>query len=196
MTQTRAATRGLSGTRRRSGPAGSAAPAARVLRRLRYLAAVAAQPSLAGPPIALGRRCSIRLGPSGSLLRGTGLTLADGFSAVFDAPVSIGSDVFFNRDANLSVYAGLTVGDGCRFGERFSLHDEDHVADRGTVSGDYLVSPIRIGARVWIGANVVVLRGVSIGDDAVIGAGAVVLDDVPPGGLAVGVPARTVRTGS
>ncbi len=54
--------------------------------------------------------------------------------------------------------------------------------------------PVCIGERVWIGANVTILPGVTIGDRAVIGAGAVVNRDIPAGTLAVGVPARVVRT--
>jgi acetyltransferase-like isoleucine patch superfamily enzyme len=55
------------------------------------------------------------------------------------------------------------------------------------------VAPVRIGARCWIGANVHVLRGVTIGDDVVVGAGSVVTRDLPPRVLAVGVPARPIR---
>lgn len=53
--------------------------------------------------------------------------------------------------------------------------------------------PVRIGREVWIGANVTVLPGVSIGDRAVIGAGAVVTKDIPARAIAVGVPARVIR---
>ncbi len=163
----------------------------RVMGRVRYLAAVASSPQLAGPPISLGRRVRIRFGTQGSLTRGWGLVLADGFTAVIDAPVHIGADVYVNRDANIAVFAGLTVGNGSRFGERVSIHDEDHLAGGGD---RYRVSPVRIGNGVWVGANVVVLRGASIGDGAVVAAGSVVRGHVPAGALAAGVPARVVRT--
>jgi maltose O-acetyltransferase len=54
--------------------------------------------------------------------------------------------------------------------------------------------PITIGDNVWLGGGVIVLPGVSIGDDSVIGAGSVVTKDVPAGVVAVGSPARVVRT--
>ena len=54
------------------------------------------------------------------------------------------------------------------------------------------VAPVRIGDRVWIGTRAVVLKGVTVGDGAVIAAGAVVHDDVPPGAVVAGVPARVV----
>ena len=50
--------------------------------------------------------------------------------------------------------------------------------------------PIAIGANVWIGSGAIILPGVTIGDDAIIGAGSVVTRDVPPGGTAFGNPAR------
>ena len=54
--------------------------------------------------------------------------------------------------------------------------------------------PISIGNRVWCGVNVTILAGVTIGDDVVIGAGAVVTEDIPANSIAVGVPAKRVRT--
>lgn len=56
------------------------------------------------------------------------------------------------------------------------------------------IEPISIGERVWIGTDVLVLRGVTIGDDTVVGAGAVVTKDLPPRVLALGVPAKPVRS--
>ncbi len=163
----------------------------RAMGRARYLAAVAISPQLAGPPIALGRRARITFGTNGSLTRGRGLVIADGFSAVIDGPVRIGDDVYLNRDVNITVFAGLTIGSGSRLGERVSIHDEDHLPGPGE---SYRVSPVHIGPGVWLGANVVVLRGVTIGGGAVVAAGSVVRGDVPAGALAAGVPARVVRT--
>jgi acetyltransferase-like isoleucine patch superfamily enzyme len=55
------------------------------------------------------------------------------------------------------------------------------------------IEPVRIGSRVWLGANVLVLRGVTIGDDVVVGAGSIVLKDLPDRVVAVGIPARPLR---
>ena len=54
-------------------------------------------------------------------------------------------------------------------------------------------SEIRIGNDVWLGANVTILPGVTIGDNVIVGAGAVVTKDIPDNSLAVGVPARVVK---
>lgn len=57
-----------------------------------------------------------------------------------------------------------------------------------------VTSPVNIGNDVWIGANVVILPGVTIGNNVVIGAGAVVTKDIPDNSLAVGVPARVIKS--
>ena len=54
-------------------------------------------------------------------------------------------------------------------------------------------APIRIGSRVWIGANVVITKGVTIGDNSIIAAGAVVTHDIPANVMAAGVPAKVLR---
>lgn len=190
MSQTQRAATGAASERGAPVWTGHAAQVERLLGRARYLAAVARSPRLAGPPMSLGRRARVSFGTNGSLVRGRGLVIADGFSAVIDGPVHIGDDVYLNRDVNIAVFAGLTIGTGSRFGERVSIHDEDHLPGPGD---SYRVSPIRIGSGVWLGANVVVLRGVTVGDGAVVAAGAVVRSDVPAGALAAGVPARVVR---
>ena len=169
----------------------------RVTRRARFIAAVAVERRLAGPPIALGRRTSIVFGTRGVFTRGRDLSVSDGFSAVVDGHLAMGDEVFFNRDANLSVYSSVAIGDRCRFGERLSIHDEDHnIASRSHDSESdsaYLVSDVTIGDDVWVGANVTILRGSHIGAGSVIAAGAVVRGDVPPGTVAGGVPARVLR---
>jgi maltose O-acetyltransferase len=76
------------------------------------------------------------------------------------------------------------------------LYTAYHPLDRHTrvVEALEYAKPIRIGSGVWIGGGAIVLPGVTIGDGAVIGAGSVVTRDVPPETLAVGNPARIVRS--
>src|SRR5262249_21496594 len=75
------------------------------------------------------------------------------------------------------------------------LTDHDHGVDPSLapLAQPMVGAPTRLGDEVWLGANVVVLKGVSIGDRAVVGAGSVVTKDIPPDAVAVGVPARVVR---
>lgn len=160
--------------------------------RARYLAAAALHgPLRDGPPIMLGPRSTFVFGTSGRFDRGTGLVLEDGFAGTFHAPVSIGSSVYVGRAAVVAVFAGLTIGDRTRLGERVSIHDEDHAVGPDGQDG-YVVAPILIGSDVWVGAGAIVLRGSTIGDGAVVAAGAVVRGTVDPGTVVAGVPARPV----
>ena len=60
--------------------------------------------------------------------------------------------------------------------------------------GSLIPAPVKIGSRVWIGAGAIILPGVTIGDNSVIGAGSVVTKDIPDNAVAVGSPARVVKT--
>jgi acetyltransferase-like isoleucine patch superfamily enzyme len=157
--------------------------------RLRYGRAVLGRPALRGVPFLLGARSSVRLGAGGRLVRGPGLVLDSDVRVVAAAPVRLGRDVYVGRGCQLVAYAGLTVGDRCRFGERVSVHDEDHAPG----GHGYLVTPVAIGDDVWLGAGAVVLRGSTIGDGAVVAAGAVVRGHVPARSVVGGVPARVLR---
>jgi acetyltransferase-like isoleucine patch superfamily enzyme len=86
----------------------------------------------------------------------------------------------------------VTIGAGCTFSWDVQVLDTDFHAM--TVDGVERPSaaPVRIGDRVWVGTRAVVLKGVTIGDGAVVAAGAVVTSDVPAGAVVAGVPARVV----
>lgn len=71
--------------------------------------------------------------------------------------------------------------------------DHDHKVSRKGVKSDLVSAPIVIGNSVWIGANVTILKGVNIGEGAVIAANSVVRNDVAPHSLAEGVPARFIK---
>lgn len=84
----------------------------------------------------------------------------------------------------------ITIGDYVLIGEQVTIMD----SDQHRLSGSGAISaPISIENHVWIGANVTILKGVSIGRGSVIAAGSLVTRDVPPGKLAAGVPARVLR---
>lgn len=107
--------------------------------------------------------------------------------------IEIGSDVFINYGASLSAHRLVRIGDGCQIGSYACLMDNDYhrVEDRSQ-PGESI--PIVLGKNVWLGVRVIVLKGVTIGENAVIGAGSVVTKNVPAHCLAAGVPAKVVRT--
>lgn len=111
---------------------------------------------------------------------------------------SIGRDVFIGPYALLSADGvPAVIGDDTVIGPAFCLIAGDHKIDQPGVShrnsGPGVNLPITIGRNVWIGARVTVLKGVKIGDGAVIAAGSVVAKDVPSLAVVAGVPARFAR---
>jgi acetyltransferase-like isoleucine patch superfamily enzyme len=109
--------------------------------------------------------------------------------------IRIGSGTYINRYTMLDAAQLLEIGNNCAIGPGCYLTDHDHGNDPGLppLSQPLISAPTRLGNEVWLGAHVSVLKGVSIGDRAVIGAGSVVTKDIPAGAVAVGVPARVVR---
>lgn len=108
--------------------------------------------------------------------------------------LQIGGHVFFNTGCSVSCMEEIVIGDYCKIGNNTVIVDHDHNY-RGhhdkkekenrdkNQENEFLSGKIVIGNRVWIGANVVILRNTHIGDDCVIAAGSVVKGDVPPGTL-------------
>lgn len=106
--------------------------------------------------------------------------------------IHIGKDVFINSGCQFQDQGGIYIGDGALIGHSVVLATLDHDLDPAH-RGDMYPKPIHIGRNVWIGAHATVTRGVSIGDGAVIAAGAVVTRDVPPDTVVGGVPARRIK---
>lgn len=113
------------------------------------------------------------------------------------ANLSLGSNVSINRYSTINATGGIVIGDDVLIGPYGLLQSQDHRFDEPGVTFNrqgYVRRPIRVGNNVWIGAKVTILAGVRIGNNVVIGAGSVVTSDIPDGSLAVGVPARVVRS--
>jgi acetyltransferase-like isoleucine patch superfamily enzyme len=113
------------------------------------------------------------------------------------AEVQIGARTGFSGATSLMAHepVRIIIGDGCLFGsETHVLASDMHsIIDRSSRQRINPARDIIIGARVWIGFRVVVLKGTRIGEGAIIGAGAVVSGDIAPYCAAVGNPARPVR---
>mgnify|MGYP001771448490 CR=1 FL=1 len=107
--------------------------------------------------------------------------------------ITLGQHVFINSGCRFQDQGGITIGDGALIGHNVVLATLNHGL-KPEERHDLFPAPIHIGKNVWLGANVTVLGGVTIGDNVVIAAGAVVTRDVPANTVAAGVPARVVRT--
>ena len=139
---------------------------------------------------ARGSDAGLSLGAGVLVSRGTILSCKEG-------PISVGARANFGWRCAVSSVGGVEIGDqvlfagGCYVGGgRYHLEDRSRsIASQGS----YSKGPVRIGNGSWIGAHAVILDGVSIGVGAVVAAGAVVADDVPPFAVVGGVPARIIR---
>ena len=106
--------------------------------------------------------------------------------------IHIGRHVFINMGCKFQDQGGIFIGDGALIGHNVVLATLNHAMEPER-RGDMLPAPIHIGKRVWIGANAAVLPGVTIGDGAVVAAGAVVTKDVPANAVVGGVPAKVIH---
>lgn len=105
-----------------------------------------------------------------------------------------GNNVYANFNLTLVDDTDIFVGDGVMFAPNVTVASAGHPIQPSLRrrAAQYNI-PVRIGNNVWIGANTVILPGVTIGDDSVIGAGSIVTRDIPSGVVAVGNPCRVVR---
>jgi acetyltransferase-like isoleucine patch superfamily enzyme len=106
--------------------------------------------------------------------------------------LEIGSNVFINYGTSLLAALHVKIGDDCLIGTHVMIMDTDfhRVEDK---AWDTSGQPIVLEDRVWVGNRSMVLKGVTIGHDAVVAAGSVVTHDVPPRTLVAGVPAKVIR---
>jgi len=102
-----------------------------------------------------------------------------------DAMLIIGENVSVNHGCMIVCRESIEIGNDVQFSPNVMVYDHDHDyrADGGVKSMQYKTSPIKIGNNVWIGANSVILRGTTIGDNCVIAAGSVVKGVIPQNGL-------------
>ncbi|WP_424216401.1 sugar O-acetyltransferase (plasmid) [Streptomyces sp. BI20] len=126
---------------------------------------------------------------------GNGVFVRPPISVDLGTHISIGDRTFVNHNLTALDVGRITIGADCMIGPNVQLLTPTHPLDpqdrRDKLEGS---EPITLGDNVWLGGGVIVCPGVTIGDDSVIGAGAVVTRDIPPGVVAVGNPARPVRT--
>jgi acetyltransferase-like isoleucine patch superfamily enzyme len=110
----------------------------------------------------------------------------------FGKNITIGKGVFINSGCCFQDQGGITIGDGTFIGHQVVFATIDHGLELEH-RHDNFVSPIKLGKNVWVGAHATILRGVTVGDNSVIAAGAVVTKDVPENVVVGGVPAKIIK---
>ncbi|MET2981903.1 acyltransferase [Gordonia polyisoprenivorans] len=106
------------------------------------------------------------------------------------AKLIIGKNTFLNRRTEICCRDQVVIGDNCAISWDVVITDTDYHNIEGAAPS---TSPVSIGHKVWVGARAMILKGVEIGDGAVIAAGSVVTRSIPAGALVAGAPAKIVR---
>ena len=107
--------------------------------------------------------------------------------------ITVGKGVFINEGCCFQDQGGIEIGDNALIGQQVVIATLNHdlAPDK---RANMIPAPVKIGNRVWIGAHATILAGVTIGDNAVVAAGAVVTKDVPANVVVGGVPAKIIKT--
>ncbi len=143
-----------------------------------------------GVRLEIGRGARLRLGRWSWIGEGCKIRAHEG-------EVTIGAKSVLGQECTISAYQQVSIGRECIIADRVMMIDFDHsvaeverpIREQGIYKRDVLV-----GHNVWIGYGACLLRGVTVGDNAVIGASAVLTADVPANAVVAGIPARVIRT--
>ena len=146
----------------------------------------------------VGPRCVLQAGKGTRIELGRWSWLGHGCKVrCHEGTVLIGAKTVLGQECTISAYKDVSIGRECVIADRVMLIDFDHgmvdVERPIRLQGIYK-REVRVGNNVWIGYGACILRGVTVGDNAVIGTNAVVTKDVPPNAVVAGVPARVIRT--
>ncbi len=143
--------------------------------------------SVKGPVVAFGGRVNFNIRAGGRLEYGK-ITSRGSVDVFCDGGrVTIEDGVFLNNGCSLNAMRRISIGRDTIFGEGVKIYDHDHVIqpDGSIGKHEFKILPVTIGAGCWIGSNVVILKGVSICDQVVVGAGAVVSRSITEPGVFV-----------
>ena len=116
------------------------------------------------------------------------------FRCEFGKNIVIEDNVYINFGCVILDCAEVTIGSNSLLGPNIGIYTVNHAINADErIQGGCQSKPVYIGKNVWIGGDVKILAGVSIGDDSIVGAGSIVTKDVPSGVIAVGNPCRVIR---
>jgi len=142
-----------------------------------------------GVQLEIGRHATLHLGRWSWLGHGTKIRVHEG-------EARIGAKTVIGQECTISAYQHVSIGRECIVADRVMLIDFDHgvvEVDRPIRQQGIYKRDVRVGNNVWLGYGACVLRGVSVGDNSIVGTSAVVTHDVPENAVVAGVPARVIR---
>jgi maltose O-acetyltransferase len=150
-------------------------------------------------PVRSNGRGSIEIGPSNTFGFALSHRLGNGEILIQartpEAEIRIGSRNVFNNNCAIYSNRSVTIGNECLIGDSVLIYDSDfhNLQPEIRRAPDFVSAPVVVGNNVWVGTRAIILKGVTIGDDAVIGAMSVVTNPVPSRCVAAGNPARVIR---
>ncbi|PHN08592.1 acyltransferase [Flavilitoribacter nigricans] len=150
-----------------------------------------------GPLLSMiGRRCGVHIFSGGNIHCNGRIMLDDDVMLYARGELTIGSQFFINRYSRIVAHEKIEIGQEVTIGQGVTILDHDHryemVAGNLKMDG-YTTAPVRIGNRIWIGDKCTILKGVTIGDNVVIGAHTLVNREVPSGVVIGGVPFKILK---
>jgi acetyltransferase-like isoleucine patch superfamily enzyme len=148
-------------------------------------------------PFFLGRGLELKIEPAGEIRFGRFVWIGDGTKIrCHEGAVEIGAKTVMGQECTISAYQHVRIGEECVIADRAMFIDFDHgiveVERPIRLQGIYK-RDVEVGNNVWIGYGACILRGVSVGDNSVIGTNSVVTKDVPANAVVGGIPARIIR---
>ena len=145
----------------------------------------------------LGRKLQIQIGRRGTIRFGRFVWVGDGTKIrCHEGEVVIGPKTVLGQECTISAFQHVRIGEQCVIADRAMFIDFDHGSvevDRPIRQQGIYKRDVDVGANVWIGYGACILRGVRVGDNAIIGTNSVVTRDVPANAVVGGVPARILR---
>ncbi len=114
------------------------------------------------------------------------------FYTEFGKNTKLGKEVFINSCCRFQDNGGIEIGDGTMIGSNVTIVTLNHDANPKKRK-NAIPKPVKIGKNVWIGSDCTIIPGVKIGDNAIIGAGSVVVKNIPENTVAVGNPAKVIK---
>jgi len=148
-------------------------------------------------PFFLGKGLELKIEPRGQVRFGRFTWVGDGTKIrCHEGLVEIGAKTVMGQECTISAYQHVRIGEQCVIADRAMFIDFDHgvveVERPVRLQGIYK-RDVEVGNNVWVGYGACILRGVSVGDNSVIGTNAVVTKDVPANAVVGGIPARIIR---
>jgi acetyltransferase-like isoleucine patch superfamily enzyme len=148
-------------------------------------------------PVFFGRDLEIEIGRRGTVRFGRFVWVGDGTKIrCHEGVVEIGAKTVIGQECTISAYRRVRIGEQCVIADRAMFIDFDHGVveiDRPIRLQGIYMRDVAVGSNVWVGYGACVLRGVKVGDNAILGTSTVVTRDIPANAVVAGIPARILR---